>query len=323
MLRPCYSALSVIDEASVAADGLSVKTWIFEVTRILALSFIADIQPLFNLISTRPVMQVLQKYWRDSAYDIHRIIKAKDIPISRGWPAEMFGAFLSYFTRQELLDSYHGEALMDLLQGGGDPKPYVILDDDLGVKRIANMLRMPTHEAEKLVPMFINAFKKLAPGQVFRDENEFIDTIVEPRVIDALRSSGTVLSAYSAMEANHIRFEPDTWEDTDELYRHLPRGVPMDPEDIIELRKLRDDKTDTWTYRQMFHMHPADESGKVLNQKFASFCTVRVDFEKLDRAILAAGEYSVNVYGRVARAWSGGGPFDPISDPDTDISIVF
>ncbi len=268
-------------------------------------------------------MQMLQKYWRDRAFDIHRIIKAKDIPISRGWPAEMFGSFLTYFTRQELLDSYHGEALMDLLQGNYNPKPYVILDDDLGVKRIANMLRMPTIEAEKLVPIFIDAFKKLAPGQVFRDESEFIETIVEPRVIEALRSSGAVLSAYSALEADYICFEPDTWEDTDELYRHLPRGVPMDREDIIELRKLRDDKTDTWTYRQMFHMHPADATGKVLNHKFASFCTVRVDFEKLDRAILAAGEYSVNVYGSVARAWSAGGPFDKISDPDTHISIMF
>lgn len=268
-------------------------------------------------------MQVLQKYWRDRAFDIHRIIKAKDIPISRGWPAEMFGAFLTYFTRQELLDSPHGEALMDLLQDDYNPKPYVILDDDLGVKRIANMLRIPTREAEKLVPLFVDAFKKLAPGRVFRHERDFIDNIVEPRVLEAVRSSGVILSAFSAMEASYIRFDPDTWEDTDQLYRYLPDGVPMDREDLVELRKLRDDKSDTWTYRQLFHMHPADKAGNVLNHKFATWCTVRVDFEKLDRAILAAGEYQVNVYGGVARAWSGGGPFDKIAEPDTHISIVF
>jgi hypothetical protein len=268
-------------------------------------------------------MQVLQKYWRDRAFDIHRIIKAKDIPISRGWPAEMFGAFLTYFTRQELLDSHHVEDLMDLLQDDYNPKPYVILDDDLGVKRIANMLRMPTSEAAKLAPLFLEAFEKLAPGQVFRDENAFVDHIVEPRILAALRGSSEVLSAFSAMEADHIRFDPDTWEDTDELYQGLPRGVPMDREDLVELRKLRDDKNDTWTYRQMFQMHPVDAAGNVLNHKFATWCTVQVEFAKLDRAILAAGEYNANVYGGVARAWSGGGPFENIAKPDTYISIVF
>jgi hypothetical protein len=268
-------------------------------------------------------MTLLQTYWRDRAFEIHRIIKAKDIPISRGWPAEIFGAFLTYFTRQELLNSDHGEALMDLLQDDYAPKPYVILDDDLGVKRIANLLRMPTSEAAKLAPLFMEAFEKLAPGRVFRDETEFVHKIVEPRVQEALRSSGIVLSAFSAMEADHIRFDSDTWEDSDELYRSLPHGVPMDPEDLGELRKLRDDKSETWTYRQMFQMHPADEAGNVVNHKFATWCTVAVEFEKLDRAILAAGEYTANVYGGVARAWSGGGPFENISKPDTYMSIVF
>ncbi len=268
-------------------------------------------------------MQLLQKYWRDHAFNFHRIVKAKDIPISRGWPAEMFGAFLTYFTRQELLDSHHGEALMDLLQDDYNPKPYVILDDDLGVKRIANLLRIPTTEAAKLAPMVMEAFETLAPGQVFRDETAFLDRVVEPRVLDALRTSGEVLAAFSAMEADHIRFDPDHWDDTDHLYRSLPRGVPMDREDLVELRKLRDDKKDTWTYRQMFQMHPADKAGNVLNYKFATWCTVEVEFHKLDRAILAAGECTANVYGSVARALSGGGPFDTIAKPVTSISIVF
>jgi hypothetical protein len=99
--------------------------------------------------------------------------------------------------------------------------------------------------------------------------------------------------------------------------------VPMDREDLVELRKLRDDKTDTWTYRQMFDMHPADAAGNVVNHKFSAWCTVQVDFNKVDRAFLAAGEYSANVYGGIARAWSAGGPFDKISEPDTHISIVF
>lgn len=268
-------------------------------------------------------MQLLQKHWRDSAFEIHRIIKAKDIPISRGYPAEIYGAFLTYFTRQELLNSRHGAALMDLLQHDFDRKPYVILDDDLGVKRIANLLRMPTSEAAKLAPMFMQAFEKLAPGQVFRDENEFVLNVVQPRIHEALRSSPEVLSAFSAIESDHIRVKPDNWEDTDDLYRRLPRGVPMDPEDIDELRKLRDDKADTWHFRQAFELHPADNAGNVLNYKFTSWCMVQVEFEKLDRAILAAGEYSVNVSGEVARAWSAGGPFDIISKPDTNISIVF
>lgn len=268
-------------------------------------------------------MQKLQKFWRDRAFDIHRIIKAQDLPISRDYPAEIFGAFLTYFTRQELLDSQYGDSLMDLLQHDFAYKPYVILDDDLGVKRIANLLRIPTKQAAQLAPLFIQAFEALAPGQVFRSEQQFVRDVVQPRIEQAMKASPEFVGAFSALESDHIRLNIDTWENSDELLRDLPHGVPMDREDIEELRKLRDDKSDTWHFRQVFELHPADAAGNVLNHKFASWCEVRVDFEKLDRAILAGGEYSANVYGAVARAWTAGGPFDNISRPDTHISIEF
>jgi hypothetical protein len=57
----------------------------------------------------------------------------------------------------------------------------------------------------------------------------------------------------------------------------------------------------------------------VLNHNFWSWCTVRVDFEKVDRAIISAGQYSANVYGAVAR----NGSFEKISAPDTHILIIF
>lgn len=267
-------------------------------------------------------MQVLQKYWRDRAYEIYLIIKAKGIPISRGWPIEMLGAFLGYFTRQELLNSYHSGSLMDLLQEDYSPKPYVILDDDLGVKRIGNMLRMPTREAEELVPIFFDPFKKLAPSQVFLNESEFIKTIVEPRVIEALRSSGELRNACLAMGTDHVYFASDTWEDTEDLYLKLPRGVPTGPEDLIKLRKLRDDKKKIWTYCQLFQVFPTNETENQRNENFESFCKVRIDFQKLDRAILAAGEYSVKIHVFVARKLSPAGHYDTILDFDSDISIV-
>jgi hypothetical protein len=268
-------------------------------------------------------MKTLPKFWRDRAYAIHQSIKEKDIRISRGWTPEIFGAFLTYFTRAEMLDSPHGDALLDLLEHDFAPKPYVILDDDLGVKRIARLLTMPTSAAKELVPLFVDAFDQRGPGRVFRDEDDFVGTVVEPRVLAALRSSEDVLHAFSALESDHIRFVPVTWDQTDQFYRSLPRGVPVDPEDLVELQKLRDVKGGTWTYRQMFDLQPTDAAGNLLEYKYQTWCTVRIDFEKVDRAFIAAGEYTANVYGAVARAWSHGGPFDKISEPDIEIQIAF
>jgi len=268
-------------------------------------------------------MHNLQQFWRDRAYDIHRTLKAQQIPILRGYPAEIFGAYLTYFTRQELLDSHHGAALMDLLQNEFVHKPYVILDDDLGVKRIASLLKIPTTQAVNIAHLFIQAFEALAPGHVFRDEQAFVEGIVQPRIVQALRGSPAFHYAFSALSSGHIRTDLDTWENSDYLLRQLPDDVPVNHESVMQLRKLRDDKSNIWRFRQVFDLKPADLAGNVLNRDFQSWCEVRIDFQKLDRAIIAGGEYSANVFGEVARAWSPLGPFDTITKPDIYIPIVF
>lgn len=267
-------------------------------------------------------MTDLQNHWRDSAVRVHRIIKEKDILVSRKYPEEIFGAFLSYFTREELLDSEHGSELLYLLQENRDDKPYIILDTELGVRRIAHLLRMPTKEAEELAPIFMQMFEKLAPGRVFRSEKQFVETVIMPRIETAMRTSPRIISAFSELDSNHIGFDSGSWEESDELYADLPRGVPVDPEDIEELRKLRSHISETWSFHYFANVYPADEAGKALNADFASWCNVRVDFDRLDRAILASGEHSVNVYGEIA-ANLGNGHYGNKSKIRACMSIVF
>lgn len=262
----------------------------------------------------------MQKYWRDRAFDIHRTIKQLGIAISRDAPAEIFGAFLTYYTRQELLSSLYGEDLMDL-QPGGSAASYVILDDQLGARRIADLLKIPHQQALQLAPLFLQAFEQLAPGRVFRDEEDFVRDLVLPRLKRGIQGSPAFAAAFSALESEHIRIETDRWDDSDYFYRELPSAAqpPLAPPP----RALRDGKGDTWRFRGVFSLHPADAAGNILNHKFVTWAEARIEFVKVDRAFLAAGEYQVNVYGGVARAWSAGGPFDPVAHPDIFIPIAF
>lgn len=264
----------------------------------------------------------MQKYWRDRAFDIHRVIKQEGIAISRDAPAEIFGAFLTYYTRQELLASPHGEDLMDLLPGGSTAS-YVILDDQLGTKRIADLLHISDPQARKLAPLFLQAFQQLAPARVFCDEDDFVRNLVLPRIQQALQTSPAFAAAFSALESEHIRIDTDRWDDSDHFYRDLPGAPQGQPPAAPSPRALRQERGDTWRFRGVFSLHPADAAGNILNDKFVTWSEARVEFQKLDRAFLAAGEYQVNVYGGIARAWSAGGPFDPVAHPDIVIPIVF
>ena len=262
----------------------------------------------------------MQKYWRDRAFDIHCGIKQQGFAISRDAPAEIFGAFLTYYTRQELLASFHGEDLMDL-QPGGSAASYVILDDQLGTRRIADLLKITHQQALQLAPMFLQAFEQFAPGRVFRDEEHFVRDLVLPRLQQGLQVSPAFGAAFSALESQHIRIETDRWDDSDYFYRDLPSAAqaPAAP----PLRALRDDKGNTWRFRGVFSLHPADAAGNILHHQFVTWAEARIEFVKVDRAFLAAGEYPVRVYGGISRAWSGGGPFDPVANPDIVIPIVF
>jgi hypothetical protein len=242
------------------------------------------------------------------------------IAISRDAPAEIFGAFLTYYTRQELLSSLYGEDLMDL-QPGGSAASYVILDDQLGTRRIADLLKIPHQQAQQLAPLFLQAFEQLAPGRVFRDEEHFVRDLVLPRLQQGLQGSPAFAAAFSALESEHIRIETDRRDDSDYFYRELPSAAQ--PPAAPPLRALRDVKGDTWRFRGVFSLHPADAAGNILNHKFVTWAEARIEFVKVDRAFLAAGEYQVNVYGGVARAWSAGGPFDPVAHPDIFIPIAF
>lgn len=266
----------------------------------------------------------MQKYWRDRAYELHRTIKAQGINISRDNPAEMIGAFLTYFTRQELLESYHGEELMDLLQGVSGPKPYVILDDDLGVKRIAQLLNIPVNQASDIAQLFMIAFEELAPGHVFRSEGDFVSDLILPRIKRTLETSSEFAYECSAIGSERIRVGLDHWEDSARFYEYLPDHVPKDHVEIEKLRKLRDDKSDTWQFHGMFDLTPLDENGKAMvTDKYPSWVSVRINFEKLDRAILAGGSYYAEVNGTICKAWSGGGPFDSIANPKLMVMIDF
>jgi hypothetical protein len=305
----------------VADDGLSGKT-----REILFLcieyshGLPADIQPLTNRIHE----VIMQKYWRDRAFELHRFIKAEGIQISRDNPVEMFGAFVTYFTRQELLDSYNGEDLMDLLQDVGGPKPYVILDDDLGVKRVAQLLNIPISQASVISQKIMGYFEELAPGQVFRDENAFIDSIVLPRIKQSIEASVEFAEQCSSFDSERIRIDVQTWHDSDEIHESLPRGARDDRQLIDKLRKLRDDKGRVWRFQCEFDLLPADVNGNVINgDKFLGGVTVWVDFEKLDRAIIASGEYQAKISGWIDRAWSSVGPFDPVGRPKMMLSINF
>lgn len=264
----------------------------------------------------------MQKYWRDRAFDIHRAIKQQGIAIPRDAPAEIFGAFLTYYTRQELLASMHGEDLMDL-QPGGTAASYVILDETLGTRRIAELLNIAHPVARELAPLFMQAFEQLAPGRVFRDDEDFVRAIVLPCIHRALQASPEFAAAFSALESKHIRIDTDRWDDTEHFHHELPAALRAQQHAGPALRSLREDKSDTWWFRGYFDLHPADAAGNILNNNFRSWTGVSVGFQKLDRAFLAAGEYAVNVSGKIARAWSGGGPFDPITSPDIVIPIVF
>jgi len=267
-------------------------------------------------------MPQLSKYWRDRAFKIHSVIKERGIAISRDYPAEMLGAFLTYFTRQELLVSEHGDGLMNLLQDEFSPKPYVILDEALGTKRIATLLNLTTAAAAPLAPLFMEAFEAFAPGHVFRDEDRFVTELVLPRVKQALQTSSDFAAAFSAMESDRFVLKADRYEDSDYLYHDLPTGVPTDRPAVDVLRSLREDKGDTWLFRGVFDVHPADAAGNIVH-KYIGWCDVSIHFRKLDRAIIAAGQYSAEIYGSVARAWSGGGPFDQVSSPNFDMTIAF
>lgn len=266
----------------------------------------------------------MQKYWRDRAFDLHRIIKSQGFRISRDSPAEIFGAFLTYFTRQELLESAHGEALMDLLQGGAGSRPYVILDDDLGIKRIANLLEIPAGQAYGIAQLFMSAFEELAPGQVFRSEQDFVHRVVLPRVQQALESSREFAAECAAIGSDFIRVGLDRWDESDRYYRYLPAQVPQGRTDIDKLRQLRDDKGPTWHFHGVFDLTPVDRDGQALpTDKYPSWVGVRIDFEKLDRAILAAGPYDALLNATICKAWSGGGPFDVIAEAQLSVVIDF
>jgi hypothetical protein len=269
----------------------------------------------------------MQKYWRDRAFDHHRVIKEQGIRISRDMPAEIYGAFLTYYTRQELLASRYGEDLMDLLQHQVRPQPYIILDDELGTRRIADLLSIKTAEARQLEGMFMQAFQDLAPGRVFRDEEDFVETIVLPRIAKALEASPEFGAACAALESSRVRVRWDRWDESDRFYEALPSGslapavakAPRQP-----LRALRDDKGDTWRFRAVFDLFPADADGNIITHgKFLSWVMVDIEFHKLDRAILESGEYAADVYGKIARAWSGGGPFDPIASFELSVPVEF
>jgi hypothetical protein len=268
----------------------------------------------------------MQKYWRDRAFDHHRILKQKGYRVSRDMPAEIYGAFLTYYTRQQLLESPFGDALMELLQNQLRPQPYVILDDELGTRRIADLLSIPNAEARQLADMFMQAFQQLAPGRVFRDEEEFVVGIALPKIAAALEASQEFVAKCAALESTLVKVSWDRWDDTDRFYRALPNSVPgQGPgmQSLQPLRALRDDKGETWTLKTVFDLYPADADGKIMDGKFLSWVAVNLDFHKLDRAIIAPGEYVADVYGAISRAWSAGGPFDRIASPKLRIPIVF
>lgn len=266
----------------------------------------------------------MDKYWRDRAFELHRAIKALGISISRDNPAEMFGAFLTYYTRQELLASAYGDDLMDLLQDIDGPKPYVILDDDLGVKRIAQLLDIPISKASDIAQLVMPYFEALAPSQVFRSEYDFVNDLVSPRIKRILESSSEFAYQCSAIGSERIRVGLDHWEDSTRIFESLPDRAPRDRDDIEKLRKLRDDKSDTWLFHGEFDLTPLDQHGKAIqNDMYPSWVTVRIQFEKLDRAILAGGTYHAEVYGTISKAWSGGGPFDDVAHPELSVMIDF
>jgi hypothetical protein len=161
---------------------------------------------------------------------------------------------------------------------------------------------------------------------VFRDEEGFVVGIVLPKIVEALEASPTFAAECSALEAAKIRVRWDRWDDTEHFYRALPNIVPghgSSSPPPPPTRALRDDKGDTWTFRAAFNLFPADPDGKTTDGKFLSWIAVNIDFHKLDRAIIASGEYVVDVYGAISRSWSAGGPFDRIASPKLSIRIMF
>lgn len=264
----------------------------------------------------------MNDFLRARAFEIHQTLKARGLhQVKRNYPAEAFGAFVTYFTPKELHESPYGEALLSLLPDLAPP-PYVILDRELGVARLAGLLDIEPKAAWDLAELFTDAFNDLAPGRVFLCEEDFVNAVVMPRLTSAIHGSHDFKVAFAALEAPQVGLGMWDWRDSADFYTSVP-GVSygMQPrQNAGPVQRLRQTRGEVWDFHVDIDIYPADEAGNGVANSISGIISVHLPLRKVDRAFIDAGEYMATIRGTLSKfkagyAWT-------VDDPRVQIPVV-